>query len=132
MGCFSRVKGDLEHFIRGTEALDSLKPGDRVLIAEACTHHASDDDIGRVKIPRLLEKKVGGKLQFQVCAGHDFPEDLARFKLMLHCGACMLNRREMLRRLQLASAAGVPVVNYGMAISACRGVLDRVLAPFRK
>ena len=128
----SRVKGDLEHFIRGTEALDSLKPGDRVLIAEACTHHASDDDIGRVKIPRLLEKKVGGKLEFQVCAGHDFPEDLARFKLMLHCGACMLNRREMLRRLQLASAAGVPVVNYGMAISACRGVLDRVLAPFRK
>ena len=128
----SRIKGDMELFIRGTEAIDALKPGDKVLIAEACTHHASDDDIGRVKIPRLLEKAVGGPLEFQVCAGHDFPANLRSFKLMLHCGGCMLNRREVLRRLQLAAAAGVPVVNYGMAISRCRGVLARVLAPFRR
>ena len=128
----SRIKGDMELFIRGTEAIDTLRPGDKVLIAEACTHHASDDDIGRVKIPRLLEKTVGGPLEFQVCAGHDFPADLSSFKLMLHCGGCMLNRREVLRRLQLAAAAGVPVVNYGMAISRCRGVLGRVLAPFRR
>ena len=128
----SRIKGDMELFIRGTEAIDALKPGDKILIAEACTHHASDDDIGRVKIPRLLEKTVGGPLEFQVCAGHDVPADLRSFKLMLHCGGCMLNRREVLRRLQLAAAAGVPVVNYGMAISRCRGVLGRVLAPFRR
>lgn len=126
----SRIKGDLDLFIKGAEAIEHLKPGDKVLIAEGCTHHAADDDIGRVKIPRLLEKKAQGKLEFTVCSGHDFPENLSEFKLCLHCGACMLNRREVLRRLQLAAAAGVPVVNYGMAISSCKGVLKRVLEPF--
>ena len=125
----SRIKGDLDLFIKGAEAVGKLKPGDKVLIAEGCTHHAADDDIGRVKIPRLLEKKAQGKLEFTVCSGHDFPENLSEYKLCLHCGACMLNRREVLRRLQLAGAAGVPVVNYGMAISCCKGVLQRVLEP---
>ncbi len=128
----SRIKGDLETFRMGAEAVKTLKPGDRVLIAEGCTHHASDDDIGRVKIPRMLEKKADGKLEFTICSGHDFPADLAAYKLMLHCGGCMLNRREVLRRLELAAAAGVPVVNYGMAISCCKGVLDRVMEPFQK
>ena len=128
----SRIKGDLDLFIRGAEAIEYLKPGDKVLIAEGCTHHAADDDIGRVKIPRLLEKKARGKLEFTVCSGHDFPENLSEYKLCLHCGACMLNRREVLRRLQLAAAAGVPVVNYGMAISCCKGVLKRVLEPFAR
>ena len=126
----SRIKGDLQTFCKGAEAVKTLKPGDKVLIAEGCTHHASDDDIGRVKIPRMLEKKAGGKLEFTVCSGHDFVENLSDYKLILHCGACMLNRREVLRRLQLAEAAGLPVVNYGMAISCCKGVLDRVMEPF--
>ena len=128
----SRIKGDLDSFMRGTEVIKQLSPGDKVLISEGCTHHAGDDDIGRVKIPRMLEKKAGGELDFTICAGHDFPENLSEYKLILHCGSCMLNRREVLRRLQLAGAAGVPVVNYGMAISCCKGVLDRVMGPFRK
>ncbi|MBE6384588.1 MAG: [FeFe] hydrogenase H-cluster maturation GTPase HydF [Lentisphaerae bacterium] len=126
----SRIKGDLELFSKGAQTICQLHPGDKVLIAEGCTHHAADDDIGRVKIPNMLEKKVQGKLEFTICSGHDFPENLSEFKLVLHCGGCMLNRREVLRRLQLASAAGVPVVNYGMAISFCKGVLQRVLEPF--
>lgn len=128
----SRIKGDLELFLNGAETIKKLVPGDKVLISEGCTHHAGDDDIGRVKIPRMLEKKAGGKLEFTICSGHDFPENISEYKLLLHCGACMLNRREVLRRLQLAGAAGVPVVNYGMAISCCKGVLDRVMEPFRK
>ena len=128
----SRIKGDLELFRQGAAAIEALRPGDKVLIAEGCTHHASDDDIGRVKIPRMLEKKAGGPLEFTICSGHDFPADLPDFKLMLHCGACMLNRREVLRRLQLAGAASLPAVNYGMAISCCKGVLDRVMKPFEK
>ena len=128
----SRIKGDLELFRQGAAAIKNLRPGDKVLIAEGCTHHAGDDDIGRVKIPRMLEKKAGGPLEFTICSGHDFPADLPDFKLMLHCGACMLNRREVLRRLQLAGAASLPAVNYGMAISCCKGVLDRVMQPFEK
>lgn len=127
----SRIKGDLALFYQGAEAVKALRPGDRVLIAEGCTHHAADDDIGRVKIPRMLEQKAQGKLDFTICSGHDFPADLSQYKLMLHCGGCMLNRREVLRRLQLAAAAGVPVVNYGMAISCCKNVLERVMEPFK-
>jgi [FeFe] hydrogenase H-cluster maturation GTPase HydF len=127
----SRIKGDLDLFTQGAERIEALKPGDKILIAEGCTHHASDDDIGRVKIPRMLEQKVKGKLEFTICSGHDFPDDLADFSLVLHCGACMLNRREVLRRLQLAAQVNVPVVNYGMAISCCKGVLERVLEPFK-
>ena len=108
--------------------ISQLRPGDRVLMAEACTHHATHEDIGRVKIPRLLEKQAGGKLEFDFSGGRDFPDDLSGYKLIVHCGSCMLNRRETLRRLERAGS--VPVTNYGMAISYCRGVLKRVLSPF--
>jgi hypothetical protein len=107
-----------------------LRPGDRVLIAEACTHHADKNDIGKVQIPRLLQKKCGGELAFTFASGMDFPDDLAEYKLIVHCGACMLNRRAMLNRLSTARKAGVPVCNYGMCISSCQGVIRQVLSPF--
>ncbi len=127
---FARLKGDMELLAAGAGRIRSLRPGSRVLIAEACTHHAGEDDIGRVKIPRWLARKAGGPLDVTVSSGRDYPADLARFDLVLHCGSCMLNRRETLRRMELARQSGVPVTNYGMAISACHGVLDRVLSPF--
>ena len=126
----SRMKGDLEQFARGAAALKNLRPGDRILIAESCTHHASDDDIGRKKIPALLAKKIGGNLLVDVCSGVDFPADVAQYKAVLHCGGCMLNRRAMLNRLNHLAASGVPVINYGMCIAYCKGVLERVLTPF--
>ncbi len=124
----SRLKGDIVRLAAGVKAISELHPGDRVLMAEACTHHATHEDIGRVKIPRLLEKQAGGKLEFDFSGGRDFPEDLSPYKLIVHCGSCMLNRRETLRRLERAGKT--PVTNYGMAISYCRGVLKRVLSPF--
>ena len=128
----ARLKGDLEQFIQGVRAIETLQDGDRILIAESCTHHAADDDIGRVKIPALLRKKSGKELHFEVFSGSDFPAGLSDYKLVLHCGGCMLNRRAMLNRLQQIAAAGVPVVNYGMCISHCKGVLPRVLSPFQE
>ena len=126
---FARHKGDLELLARGARAIDTLKPGDNVLIAEACTHHPIDDDIGTVKIPRLLNRKVGGELAFEWRRGADFPADLARFRLVVHCGGCMLNRREMVSRLGAVEDTGVPVTNYGMTIAACLGILPRALRP---
>ena len=124
----SRLKGDIVKLASGVKAIDELKPGDRVLMAEACTHHATHEDIGRVKIPALLEKRAGGKLDFEFSGGRDFPDDLSQYKLIVHCGSCMLNRRETLRRIE--RAGDTPITNYGMAISYCRGVLRRVLSPF--
>ena len=124
----SRLKGDIVRLAAGVNAIRDLRSGDRVLMAEACTHHATHEDIGRVKIPRMLEKRAGGKLEFDFSGGRDFPEDLSPYKLIVHCGSCMLNRRETLRRLERAGKT--PVTNYGMAISYCRGVLKRVLSPF--
>lgn len=126
---FARHKGDLELLARGARAIDTLRPGDNVLIAEACTHHPIDDDIGTVKIPRLLNRKVGGELAFEWRRGADFPADLAKFRLVVHCGGCMLNRREMVSRLGAVEDTGVPVTNYGMAIAACLGILRRALRP---
>jgi len=126
----ARMKGDLSLLASGCAAIASLRPGDRVMIAESCTHHAGSDDIGRVKIPRLLEQKVGGKLDFIFASGADFPADLSRFALVIHCGGCMLNRKAMLNRLRAVQNAGVPVTNYGMCISCCSGVLEQVLSPF--
>ena len=117
-------------FAEGAKAIDQLDDGDRVLISEACTHHADDDDIGRVKIPRLIEKKTGKKLIFDIVS-RDFPENLAQYKLVIHCGSCMLNRKETLSRINLANSFGVPVTNFGMAISHCQGVLERVMVPFK-
>ena len=127
---FARAKGDLVAAARGAGRLSRLREGDRVLIAEACTHHALEDDIGRVKIPRWLRQYAGVSLDVSVCGGRDFPKDLSSNRLVIHCGACSLNRREMLSRLSEAGRAGVPVTNYGVAIAALQGVAARVLEPF--
>ena len=127
---FARQKGDLAQFVEGALAIERLRPGDRVLIAESCTHHPIGNDIGRVKIPRWLEQYVGGRLQFQSTQGHDFPADLAEYQLVVHCGGCMFNRREMLGRMLRCRRAGVPICNYGMTIAYTLGIFDRALAPF--
>jgi [FeFe] hydrogenase H-cluster maturation GTPase HydF len=127
---FSRFKGDLATQVQGALAVENLKPGDRILVAESCTHHPIEDDIGRVKIPRWLERKVGGTLQFTTVQGHDFPEDLSPYALVIHCGACMFNRRAMLSRIMECRRAGVPVTNYGLLIAASLGMLRRALSPF--
>jgi [FeFe] hydrogenase H-cluster maturation GTPase HydF len=127
---FSRYKGDLVEQAKGAAHIEALKPGDKVLIAEACTHHPIEDDIGRVKIPRWLRQYVGGDLQIDVYAGKDYPENLKEYKLVIHCGACVLNRREMLTRIQKAKEAGVAITNYGICISFLQGVLKRTLSPF--
>ena len=127
---FARYKGNLTEMVLGALAIEKLKPGDRVLIAEACSHHPITDDIGRVKIPRWLTQYVGGKIEFETIQGHDFPEDLSGFSLVIHCGACMHNRREMLNRILRCRAAGVPITNYGLAIAYSLGIFERALAPF--
>jgi [FeFe] hydrogenase H-cluster maturation GTPase HydF len=127
---FARWKGDLETFLHGTLAIKNLKAGDKILIAEACTHHPLGDDIGRVKIPKWLQQYVGAELEFTHYQGHDFPDDLSTYKLLIMCGSCMINRREVLTRILRAKEAGVPVANYGLAIAFSLGVLERVLSPF--
>lgn len=127
---FSRAKGDLTTQIEGAAAIDRLRAGDRVLVCEACTHHPIGEDIGRVKLPRWLTQYVGGKLEFETVQGRDFPDDLAPYRLVIHCGACMLNRREMLSRIWRARSAGVPITNYGLAIAFSLGVFERALEPF--
>ena len=127
---FARQKGDLCQFVEGALAIDRLRGGDRVLIAEACTHHPIGDDIGRVKIPRWLKQYVGGDLRITTVQGHDFPADLAEYRLVVHCGACMWNRRELLTRMAHCRRAAVPICNYGMTIAYTLGILDRALAPF--
>jgi [FeFe] hydrogenase H-cluster maturation GTPase HydF len=127
---FSRLKGDLVVQARAAAAVDSLVPGDRILVAESCTHHPIEDDIGRVKIPNWLKERVGGDLQFTTVQGHDFPRDLSPYKLVIHCGACMWNRKEMLNRIADCSRQGVPITNYGILIACALGILERALAPF--
>ena len=126
---FARFQGDLAAFADGARALATLRPGDRVVVAEACTHRPAEEDIGTVKIPALLRKRVGGDLDFAFVRGHDLPADIGRAKVVIHCGACMWNRRAVLRRIADCHAAGVPVTNYGMAIAWCLGILDRALKP---
>ncbi|MBY5920252.1 [FeFe] hydrogenase H-cluster maturation GTPase HydF [Ferrimonas balearica] len=126
---FARFKGDLAQMVEGAAALDRLKDGDRVLIAEACSHHVQDEDIGRVKLPALVRRYSGKQIEFDVVAGHDFPDDLESYALVLHCGACMFNRAEMLRRLRECTRRGVPITNYGVAIAKLQGVMPRVVAP---
>lgn len=127
---FARLKGDLRKFAIGAAAIDKLKPGDKVLIAESCSHHALEDDIGRVKIPRWLRQYVGVDVQIDVYSGRDFPDNLFEYKLAVQCGGCMQNRREVLSRIEKCEAAGVPITNYGLCISQTQGVLRRVLSPF--
>lgn len=127
---FARAKADLVEAARGAARLRTLRPGDRVLIAEGCTHHALEEDIGRVKLPAWLRRGVSPELRVEVVAGVDYPEDLSPYRVVIHCGACTLNRRQMLSRVRRAKEAGVAVTNYGVAISALQGVASRVLEPF--
>jgi hypothetical protein len=128
---FARYTGDLAEMVRGAMAIDRLAGGDRVLVLESCSHHPIAEDIGTVKIPRWLTQYVGGKLEFTRLRGHDFPEtDLADFKLVIHCGGCMTNRREVLSRIVRCRDAGVPITNYGLTIAFSLGIFERALSPF--
>ena len=127
---FSRLKGDLVSQTLGALTLKQLKPGDKVLISEACSHHPIEDDIGRVKIPRWIKQYVGGEIDFTIKQGHDFPTNLQEYKLVVFCGSCMFNRREVLSRILACHEAGVPCTNYGLVIAFCLDMLERVLEPF--
>jgi len=131
---FSRYKGDFDEMIKGAQTIKNLKKGDKVLIAEACSHHAMEDDIGRVKIPKWFKKYFGFDLEFDVCSGRDYPSEdkIKDYKLVVACGSCMITRRETLSRVDIARNQGVPITNYGLCISFLLGVLDRVVAPFIK
>ena len=126
----ARFKGDLTAQVEGTLAIERLRSGDRVLIAEACTHHPIGEDIGRVKIPRWLTQYTGVKLEFETMQGRDFPADLSGYKLVIHCGACMWNRRQMLSRILQCQHAGVAITNYGLTIAYSLGIFARALEPF--
>lgn len=126
----ARFKGDLVQLAQGAAAIPTLRPGDRVLIAESCSHHPLADDIGRVKLPRWLRDFAGGDLHIDVAAGKDLPDSLEEYRLVIQCGGCVTTRGNMLARMHCARAAGVPMTNYGLAISLTQGVLARVLEPF--
>ena len=129
---FARQKGDLQTALAGARAIDALTEDSRVLIAEACAHHPVEEDIGTVKIPRALRKKIGEGLTIERSQGRDFPEveELRRFDLVVHCGACVFNRREMTSRVARAASAGVPITNYGLTLAKLNGILDRAVEPF--
>jgi [FeFe] hydrogenase H-cluster maturation GTPase HydF len=126
----ARFQGNLEEQVRGTLGIEALKGGDRVLVAETCTHHPIGDDIGRVKIPRWLTQYVGAPLEFSHVQGRDFPADLSPYRLVVHCGNCTGNRREMLSRIHRCREAGVPITNYGLTIAYSLGIFERALEPF--
>jgi [FeFe] hydrogenase H-cluster maturation GTPase HydF len=123
---FAGYKGDIQAFLEGAKALDALTEHSTVLVAEACAHAPAGEDIGRVKIPKLLRKKVGEGLSFQFVRGNDFPQDLTPYDLVIHCGACMFNRRHVLSRVEQAQEQGVPMCNYGVVLAALTGILDKV------
>lgn len=127
---FARFKGDLAILAQGADALDNLQDGDKILMAEACSHHSQEDDIGRVKLPNMIKHYSQKQLTFDIKAGHDFPDNLADYALVVHCGSCMLNRTEMIRRVRECERRHIPVTNYGVAISKIQGVLPRVMQPF--
>ena len=122
----ARNKGDIHTFLEGAKAIDRLTEHSKVLVAEACTHAPLSEDIGREKIPRLLRKKAGQGLQIDMVSGPDFPENLAQYDLIIHCGACMFNRKYVLSRLEKAAAAGVPITNYGVALAKLSGILEQI------
>ncbi|MCK9431006.1 MAG: [FeFe] hydrogenase H-cluster maturation GTPase HydF [Candidatus Omnitrophica bacterium] len=127
---FARHKGDLNAYIQGVYTLENLKDGDEILIAEACTHHVQPEDIGRTKIPTWLLNYTKKDLHYEVTAGGDFPQDLSRYKLIISCGGCMVNRREIMHRIEKAKAAHVPITNYGVLMAYLSGILERVIEPF--
>ena len=126
----ARFKGKLQDLVAGVEAIKNLKPGSRVLISEGCTHRRQCDDIGTVKIPNLLKKQGHTDLQLEFTSGGAFPKDVSQYYLIIHCGACMLTRREVLRRIECAVVQGTPIVNYGVLIAALHGILERAISPF--
>lgn len=124
---FAGYKGDINAFVEGAAAIHSLTPQSRVLIAEACTHAPLTEDIGTIKIPRLLRKRIGEELQIDFVSGNDFPKDLSRYDLIIHCGACMFNRKYVLNRIAHARAQHIPITNYGVAIASLTGILDKIV-----
>lgn len=126
---FARLKGDIKEFSDGVRAIADLKDGDKILICESCTHHAIEDDIARVKIPKLVRNKTGKDLIFEQISSHEFPKNIRNYALIIHCGGCMTNRREILSRIAKAKEAKIPITNYGIAISYCLGILDRAIQP---
>jgi [FeFe] hydrogenase H-cluster maturation GTPase HydF len=127
---FARHKGDLNAYIQGVYAIDSLQDEDEILIAEACTHHIQPEDIGRTKIPTWLLNHTHKDLHYEVVAGGDFPDNLSRYKLVISCGGCMVNRREIIARIERAKRDNVPITNYGILMAYLSGILERVIAPF--
>lgn len=127
---FARYKGDLTKLVKGAKALKNLKNGDKVLIAESCTHHQQPDDIGKVKLPRWIKEQLGEKIEFDFVNGRTYPENIKDYKLVIHCAGCMLNKREMMERIEASEIQGVPVVNYGVAIAFLHGIMERALKPF--
>jgi len=127
---FARHKGNLKELVKGAQAVKELKDGDKIMIAEACTHHRQSDDIGTVKIPHWLKQKTGKELVFEHASGYSFPDNLQDYALIIHCAGCMLNRQAMLYRISQAKEAGVPIVNYGVLIASLHGILDRAILPF--
>ncbi len=128
---FARHKGDLNAFVQGVYAVEKLADGDEILIAEACTHHVQPEDIGRTKIPTWLLNHTHKDLHYEVTAGGDFPDDLSRYKLIISCGGCMINRREVLHRIEKAASQKVAITNYGILMAYLSGILPRVLQPFK-
>ncbi len=129
---YARSKGDLNRFLEAVNFIKELRDGDNILIAEGCTHHRKDDDIGTVKIPNLLKKKTGKFLNFHYVSGGFFEKDLSQYKMVIHCGACMLNKKEMEYRQEFSQNNGVPMINYGIILAYLHGILDRAIKPFKK
>ncbi len=127
---FARLKGDLEELVRGAKAIERLSAGDTILISEGCTHHRQSDDIGTVKIPRWLRQHTGKDFNFRHTSGYSFPKDMDDVKLVIHCGACMLNKTEMMHRISEVAEQGIPIVNYGVLIAYVQGIFERALEPF--
>lgn len=127
---FAKYKGDLFKLVEGAKALKNLKAGDKVLISEACTHHAQPDDIGTVKIPRWIKSHINSDIIFEFVSGRDYPNNLHEYKLVIHCGACTLNRKEMLNRIDSSIEKGTPIINYGLCIAYLHGIFERALKPF--
>lgn len=123
---FARYKGDIDYYTEGAYIIDQLTENSRVLIAEACTHAPLSEDIGRVKLPRMLRKRIGEKLHIDIVSGNDFPKDLTCYDLIIHCGACMFNRKYVLNRIDNARKQQIPMTNYGVAIAHLNGILDKI------
>ncbi|WP_213818542.1 [FeFe] hydrogenase H-cluster maturation GTPase HydF [Garciella nitratireducens] len=127
---FARYKGNLKEAVKGVKILDSLKEGDRILISEGCTHHRQCDDIGTIKLPRMIANYTGKQIQFEFSSGRDFPENLSKYAMVIHCGGCTLNKREMKHRIHCAQKQGVAITNYGILMAYINGILKRSIAPF--